>query len=143
MIAWHLASGAVNHPDYLAYFNELVGTEPERVVVDSDLDWGQDLKRLRDRLHLLGVKRVAFSPAIPVSLTAMGFPEVIPLNERLPYAGWNAIGVTTLKLYRRVTGSEPMPPGTFWVDGRKPTERVGWSILLYYIPPPRATQRSP
>ena len=30
------------YPDYLPYFNEAVA-HPERVLVDSDLDWGQDL----------------------------------------------------------------------------------------------------
>ena len=39
------------HPDYLAYFNALAGDDPERIVVDSDLDWGQDIKRLGQRLR--------------------------------------------------------------------------------------------
>ena len=36
------------NPDYLPYFNEAVA-HPERVLVDSDLDWGQDLRRLEQR----------------------------------------------------------------------------------------------
>ena len=36
------------YPDYLAYFNELIGgpDQAHRYLVDSNLDWGQDLKRL-------------------------------------------------------------------------------------------------
>ena len=33
------------------YFNELAGEHPERILVDSDLDSGQDLKRLADTLQ--------------------------------------------------------------------------------------------
>ena len=53
-------SGAWNHPDYLAYFNELAGDEPERILADSDLDWGQDMLRLSARLREVGrdVRRI-------------------------------------------------------------------------------------
>ena len=34
------------HPDYIVYFNELAGGRPERIRVDSDLDWGQSLNEL-------------------------------------------------------------------------------------------------
>ncbi len=36
-------------PDYLAYFNELAGGSRNgyKYLVDSNLDWGQDLKKLR------------------------------------------------------------------------------------------------
>jgi hypothetical protein len=37
------------HPDYLAYFNVLAGGPQNgpRYLIDSNLDWGQDLKKLR------------------------------------------------------------------------------------------------
>jgi hypothetical protein len=41
LVLWMAISGALSHPDYLAYFNEIAGSEPEKVLVDSDLDWGQ------------------------------------------------------------------------------------------------------
>ena len=45
MLLWYGIASAGAHPDYLAYFNELAGGEPERIAADSDLDWGQDIKR--------------------------------------------------------------------------------------------------
>ena len=39
------------------------GSEPEKILVDSDLDWGQDLKRLAKRLHEVGAQEVAFLPS--------------------------------------------------------------------------------
>lgn len=53
---WTAASAARAHPHYLAYFNEAVGGPAQgyRYLVDSNLDWGQDLKLLGRRLHELG-----------------------------------------------------------------------------------------
>jgi hypothetical protein len=39
------------------YFNELAGRHPERILITSDLDWGQDLLRLSSTLK---EKRVQF-----------------------------------------------------------------------------------
>jgi len=55
LAAWFGASSLISHPDYLAYFNEFAGSEPENIVVDSDLDWGQDVKRLAARLREVGL----------------------------------------------------------------------------------------
>src|SRR5262249_25122127 len=46
LVAWIVVSGAIAHPDYLAYFNELGMSDPEKILVDSDLDWGQSTKPL-------------------------------------------------------------------------------------------------
>ena len=36
---WMCGSSLAIHPDYLAYFNEIAGSEPDKIVVDSDLDF--------------------------------------------------------------------------------------------------------
>src|SRR5207248_1400438 len=46
--------------DYLPYFNEAV-PHPERVLVDSDLDWGQDLRRLELRAAQLGIAKLSIA----------------------------------------------------------------------------------
>jgi hypothetical protein len=45
---WLLAANLWVHPHYLAYFNELIGgpSQAHKYLVDSNLDWGQDLRRL-------------------------------------------------------------------------------------------------
>ena len=47
--AWHLGESLSVRPNYLAYFNELVGgpSQGYRHLVDSSLDWGQDLPALK------------------------------------------------------------------------------------------------
>ena len=50
LTGWLVAESVRAHPDYLPYFDQLAGKRPERVLLDSDLDWGQDLGRLAERL---------------------------------------------------------------------------------------------
>jgi hypothetical protein len=115
------------HPDYLAYFNEIAGSEPENILVDSDLDWGQDQKRLAARLHELGVTEVAYSQYVVGDLEREhGFPRIHPLNRFSPLPGWNAVSVTAWKELGLVNW-----PGRF-----PPRERVGKSMLLWYFPSP-------
>ncbi|HEY4988237.1 MAG TPA: glycosyltransferase family 39 protein, partial [Opitutaceae bacterium] len=59
LLAWHAAESVAIFPHYLAYFNELGGgpSEGYRHLVDSSLDWGQDLPGLKawlDRNRLPG-----------------------------------------------------------------------------------------
>ena len=127
LVVWFAGSSIVNHPDYIPYFNELAGSEPEKILADSDLDWGQDLKRLSARLKQAGATDVSFPKYIVADLQEHGFPRVHPLQKLNPSVGWNAIGVGLWKESRLV----------IWPDWIKPHERVGKSILLWYFPPPR------
>ena len=63
LAAWHAGAALWIHPHYLAYFNELAGgpSRGYRVLVDSSLDWGQDLKGLRGYMQDHGIPRVKLS----------------------------------------------------------------------------------
>jgi hypothetical protein len=75
LLVWMAVSSLKIHPDYLAYFNELAGSHPENVLVDSDLDWGQDMKRLSRRLREAGAPFVTFTPlADPGIAASAGLP---------------------------------------------------------------------
>lgn len=54
LLAWHTRESLAIRPDYLAYFNSFAGgpEEAHQMFVDSSLDWGQDLPRLREWLAL-------------------------------------------------------------------------------------------
>jgi hypothetical protein len=123
LLAWHVLSGALQHPDYLAYTNEIAGAHPERVVADSDLDWGQDMKRLASFLQSQGVDRVTFTPfnttyAMPIAMT--------PGNPDIPTPGWNAVSITLCKVFGNPA----------WPDRLPPQKRVGKGILLWYFEKP-------
>ncbi len=134
LLLWLVATSTLSHPDYLAYFNGLVGDTPEKFLLDSDLDWGQDVKRLAARLHELGASEVAFAPYFLIDPEAQGLPPVHDLDPEKPSPGWNAVGLTALKAWRfGHWGDEP--DLKFWPDQIKPTEKVGKSIWLWYFPP--------
>jgi hypothetical protein len=64
LVAAHTVSGVRAHPHYLAYFNAFSGGSANayRHLVDSSLDWGQDLPGLRDWLREEGLDRLGAPP---------------------------------------------------------------------------------
>ena len=61
LIVWHIGENLKSYPSYIAYFNELIGSprNADRVLVDSNLDWGQDLRRLDGWAREQAVKQIA------------------------------------------------------------------------------------
>jgi 4-amino-4-deoxy-L-arabinose transferase-like glycosyltransferase len=137
LLVWLAASSALSHPDYLAYFNAFAGKQPERILVDSDLDWGQDMKRLAARLKELDVKELAFNPFNGAYVEDLQvehkFPPTKPLDPNGPSRGWNAASLTPLKLWR-LGYLKSDPTKQLWTDRIPPTERVGKGVLLWYVP---------
>jgi hypothetical protein len=140
LFLWYAASSLLSHPDYLPYFNELAGSHPEKIVVDSDLDWGQDLKRLGARLHQLGAPEVYFvsmdlSPAAELEKN-FGFPRIIGKIDALnPSPGWNAVSLTLLK-QRRLDLGDQFPQYSPWPERTSdPGELAGKSFRIWYFPP--------
>jgi hypothetical protein len=127
LIAWQVVSGALCHPDYLAYTNEIAGSHPENFLADSDLDWGQDMKRLAvflDRHHATEVTFVPFNRTYG-ALAGERFPTVLAGDPARPSPGWNAVSVSIWKIFDTPTWPNGQPP---------PQARIGRSILLWYFP---------
>jgi 4-amino-4-deoxy-L-arabinose transferase-like glycosyltransferase len=133
LVGWQLATSAATHPDYLAYFNELAGSDPERILVDSDLDNGQDLKRLADTLRARRIPAVSLAYAGSATVAEHGLPPVRWLEPHRPVTGWVAASLYSLKL-----GSLDRPghDDFAWLERYRPVAQVGRSIRLYYVPPP-------
>ena len=137
LLVGQAASSALSHPDYLAYTNLLAGNEPEKVLVDSDLDWGQDMKRVGQRLRELRAPQVTFNPEVAGYWEQVhGFPPILPMDPLAPGPGWNAASVTVM-LSDRLGLGDDQPNAHLWTEGVKPTEKVGKSTYLWYIPPQR------
>jgi hypothetical protein len=123
LVAWQLGTLWTANPDYLPYFNEAV-PHPERVLVDSDLAWGHDLRRLERRLRELDVPSFSFAYLGTADLSRETFPPLtrLPPNQRA--TGW--IAITELARVHSLRGYA-------WLDAYVPIERIGKSICLYYI----------
>jgi 4-amino-4-deoxy-L-arabinose transferase-like glycosyltransferase len=125
LVVWQVSTLATAYPDYFPYFNETVG-HPEHVLVDSDLDWGQDLRRLERRLAELKVPSVSLAYQGTADLAKEMLPPYVLLPPRKPATGWVAITALT---------REHEPAGYTWLDAYRPVERVGKTIDLYFIAP--------
>jgi hypothetical protein len=81
LLVWYGWGTIRVHPHYLAYFNEITGGPRNgyRWLVDSSLDWGQDLIGLRDYMRSKGI------PAIKLSYFGTAEPDYYGIPcERLP-----------------------------------------------------------
>jgi len=136
LMLWHLGSSAVAHPDYIPYFNELAMGRPERVTLDSDLDWGQDTKRLAARLRQLGASRIAAGGLDFEYLEKTAGVRACTLDPYDPVTGWVAVPEHFLKVKGEKVRREMArsDTGFAWLEAH-PFERVGKSIRLYRIAP--------
>lgn len=118
LLAWFAIESARSYPHDLAYFNEIVGRrQGYRHLVDSNLDWGQDLpglKRWLDEHNRPGAGR----RAVHLAYFGKGRPESYGIHAvRLPLlsvkdpvppplkGGIYCIGATSLQgLYARYPG---------------------------------------
>lgn len=128
-LLWCCASSVKAHPDYLAYFNEIASRHPERYLLDSDLDWGQDLNRLSKRLAALHAPSVRIAYFGSADLSRSGLPPTSSVCDGL-LQGHVAVSVTFL--YPAELGK--CPERFAELGSIEPRERVGKSIFLYYFP---------
>lgn len=128
-------------PEYLAYFNELSGgvAQGERHLLDSNLDWGQDLGFLRQYVQSrreISDLKVAYFGMVPPAAYQLKY--TLPETQRLQ-PGWYAISLNFVQ-GRPHTLREP--DGTIRSVGLDalgsfrfftPRARVGASINVYYL----------
>jgi hypothetical protein len=130
LVAWQVVSSARAHPDYVAYFNELANDHPDRVLVDSDLDNGMDLRRLADTLRALRVPRLWIAYAGSADLSRHGLPPYQELPPRTRVTGWVAASLYDIKLGSVDTETHDE---FAWLDHERPVAVVGKSIRLYHF----------
>ena len=124
------------YPDFLPYFNPLAGDHPERVLVDSNLDWGQDLYRLAtvvEKMHIDSLHVAYFGSA---DLRAAGVPNARRLGDHERAAGWSAASRTML-------AGVWVDTSFAWLNRIQPVGRVGPSLLLYFVTPRQAMSGLP
>jgi 4-amino-4-deoxy-L-arabinose transferase-like glycosyltransferase len=156
LITWLVVGTLAIYPHHLSYFNEIAGgpAQADRVLVDSNLDWGQDLPALKQVLkdrNLTCVNLSYFGTALPAAYGVRYSPlpgflhflygaDVNAFNPYTPEPGWYAISNTSRRL------------GTVWSNNdlytyfrnQDPIDRAGYSIGLYEVtyPPEMAVTRT-
>jgi len=119
--------------DRLAYFNWLALGSPEKILVDSDLDWGQDSRRLGEALQARGAREVAMFTMQPGYLERFhGIRVIQPTDPTKPLPGYNAVSLTLWKSARFGLYSE-YPDVKLWPDRFSADEKIGAGLWLYHF----------
>jgi 4-amino-4-deoxy-L-arabinose transferase-like glycosyltransferase len=134
LLTWQLVSSLRAQKDFIAYFNELAGKEPAKILVlGCDLDCGQDLFRLSDELHARNVQHVTIALWTSAEMSQMNLPAFDTLEPFHPVTGWVAISQRAMRVGHAFHTAYP-PEGFAWLNQYQPVKQVGQTILLYYIP---------
>jgi len=130
ILLWQTVSFVQAYPEHLAYFNFMAGERPERITLDSDYDWGQDMIILDEALQERGIteaylcarKDVYWNIHILAHAKILGCPKG-------PITGWIAVG----RAFRLL-----MPNNFTWLNGYEAVQIGNSTLDLYYIPPEKA-----
>jgi hypothetical protein len=158
LMLWYGGNTVLTHPNYISYFNELIGGPGNagKYFSDSSVDWGQDLRRLKT--YVDGHPEINH---IAVDYFGGGVPEYYFCQRRYDdrgrlvdtaagydcsnsvYEGWHsqngmytgqyiAVSETFLendRWYSELNGT----PGYDYLRTRTPIAKVGYSIYVYKL----------
>jgi hypothetical protein len=140
--SWLVFSSVRTYPDYVAFFNELAGgpANGHKFLVDSNLDWGQELKGLKRWIddNRMGKINFAYFGTMDPSyygINAVPAAGSITLfwrggKDNSPTSPYIAISQTYLAgLYLAKKDTYAM------FRGRTPVASIGHSILIYRTDP--------
>jgi hypothetical protein len=164
LLAWMIIVTLISFPYYLSFYNELAGGTAKgyKIATDSNYDWGQDLKRLKDWVEkynrcsqtlspeqCIGNK-ISIEPGKPIEKIAIdyfggGNPKYYFGEQFEPWWSsrgkpadikWFAISLTYLmgSHARPVDNFIQKPEDTYsWLKGLTPVARAGTSIFIYKL----------
>jgi len=131
------ASSLRAHPDALGYFNAFAGPTPDAYLVDSNIDWGQDLERLGRHLRQAGIVEPIHLAYFGSAVPAKHGVHAVPLLPNQRPTGWIAASV---HVERGLAGSGigQLPDaahrtGYAWLLSLPPAAQIGTSIRLYHV----------
>ena len=132
LLAWQAFTVLRVHPSYLAYFNELAGGPNGgwRYVVDSNIDWGQDLKRLAQFVEQRNIQQIHlnfFGSAEPAYYLQEKYREISSCSE--PVKGWVAVSAMWYADSRRT----PECDYRRWLPMERLVTKIGYSIFVFHI----------
>ena len=141
-VAWLAAESLWAAPNYLGYFNQLTGGARGgwRVLADSNTDWGQGYKQLRDFQQQRGVRFRYAGPRMYVDPKDYGVTyDPLPPSPDYPAPLW------PLYLYPApgdyvisavvLSGQQLIDPDTYaWFRYRPPDAILAQSLFYYHVP---------
>lgn len=160
---WIILEPIIYYPSYLSYFNELTGGPKNgyQYVTDSNYDWGQDLKRLKNWVaehntcfppgsnpaplspEMSKICHEKFAITVPIDKIYVDYfggsnpryylgDKFVPGNSEVyPQSGWYAISAVFLQESIHKE-KKPGEKSYQWTQAYEPI-RIGDSIFVYYV----------
>jgi 4-amino-4-deoxy-L-arabinose transferase-like glycosyltransferase len=152
LCGWYVISSLAIYPHYLAYFNEAAGGSDKgyTYLVDSNLDWGQDLKGLGEFMKKKGIEKIHlsyFGAADPryYGIDYEWMPSYYLPDDysgeqrdrvfRFPRSGIVAISATNLQ---NVYFSDKKFYD--WLKEYTPIDKIGYSLFIYDLDQPSGSK---
>lgn len=142
LILWLVMDAILAYPYFLSFYNELAGGTSQgwKIAVDSNYDWGQDLKRLKIEMEKLKIEKIYldyFGGGSPRYYLKDKFEPWQSARGAPPSGSYFAISAT----FRQGAFGEPVKgfvrrieDSYEWLKPLKPIGRAGYSIFIYKIP---------
>ena len=129
ILTFYIISSLLIYPHYLAYFNEIAGGPDNgpKILTDSNIDWGQDVKKLKKYLVKNSIEFVCMSYFGQANLEYYNIDyRYLPDNNN--YTGTDFIDCVVAISITSLWSKE----GDFsWLREFKPDEKIGYSIYIY------------
>ena len=142
LLIWQAISVISIYPHFLAYFNELVAPNQGYLyTVNSNLDWGQDLKRLNDWVEKNNIEKIYVDYFGGGDAKYYLKEKFAPWwgtrsPDEFPKGNYLAVSVTFLQGGRGlpIAGFD-QPTGYYlWLyQYEPPIAKIGYSIFIYHI----------
>jgi 4-amino-4-deoxy-L-arabinose transferase-like glycosyltransferase len=133
-MGWYVLAGILAYPYYMAYFNEFVGgyKNGDKYLTDSNLDWGQDNKRLAEWAEKNNIDKI-YVDVFPGPMPAKYY-----LGDRMVEwhvqsgrpKGYFAVSATFYRssvAWKKANNNMDYT----WLEGKTPVANIGGSIKVY------------
>jgi hypothetical protein len=139
LLGVHVLSGLRQHPHHLAYFNLLVGGSENGYLylLDSNLDWGQDLHTAVDYLEEQNFEQVFIAPFgfHRGNYVKLNQPRLLG-DDGLSVPGFSPANPTAghyLISSNYVQGMLGEPDLFDWFRRQEPVEKLGYTLFAYDV----------
>ncbi len=128
-------SALLSTPDSLSYFNVLAGGQGDRILLDSNIDWGQGLKRVKAYMDREGIDRIDLAYFGHVDPALYGIAWDFPRPDRPGLVAVSANFVHGYPYAIYANGQMvPIPPGAFtWIEQHPRVADLGGGVFVYRV----------
>jgi hypothetical protein len=147
LLGWYVFEAVSVFPYFLTYFNQIAGgpSGGYRYVVDSNLDWGQDARRLGAYVEQNSISRICvdyfgwsdagyYLKDAYVWTSSPQWKSLADFKARNACDGWIAISATFFQNSNgQKTFADPNSGTYRWLIDEKPVAVIGNSIFVWHI----------